>query len=328
MPRPSQPQQRSSKRASRGTHTRYCAPRSPPLPRENLAILSRGGSHNPARDDDRYRQLQQLLAEAETGFGAGWSDAAARACREVADATANSSDVSDAVLGLAALDLWGDALADSAQWPALVEVSRRAMLSRGALDTRADRIRARAHLRAGMALDRLGDPGAAIATYEALDRLVADLGDDEIMTARQQAVYNRAVLIDDLGDRAAAILAYDHVLAVHAISRPSPTRVLRQIKALRNQALLFASAGDLARAAGAHQRVLGLGAGAVGAEVTERVRGSAFALAEACARLGDYATAADTYDWIRSHPGIGSSPAELRTAAAGAKAARKQARRR
>ncbi len=231
------------------------------------------------------------------------------------------------MLGLAALDAWGGHLNETGQWPTLVEIARRGMLSRERLDYRAERMRARAYLRCGIALGQLGDRLAAIATYEALDALTAEVADDEVMTTRQQAVYNRAILIDDLGDVPAAIHAYAHVLAAHAVARETPERRLRQVKALRNQALLFETTGRVAEAASAHNHVLGLVAAAPDTALIERARPSAFALAECYTRLSDNAAAAQTYEWIRRQPFLQLSKAEQKHAAAAQRVAERAAKR-
>lgn len=303
------------------------------LARENLAVLSLSAEHpgsSAAGDDvsrDRYRVLRERLTAAEEHSEAGRLREAEDAWREVADTASGSPDPNLAVLGLAALDAWGGYLNETRQWPTLVEVARRGMLSRGQLDYRAERMRARAYLRCGIALGHVGDGLAAIASYEALDSLTAAVADDEVMTTRQQAVYNRAILIDDLGDSPAAIHAYAHALAVHAVARDTPERRLRQVKALRNQALLLEAAGRIAEAASAHNHVLGLAAAAPDAALIERARPSAFTLAECYTRLSDYVAAAQTYEWIRTQPFLGLSKAEQKNAATAQRVAERSAKR-
>lgn len=312
------------------------------LARENLQVLSLAAGHagsvggvgaagavGPAGDAsrDRYRLLRERLTSAEECAAAGRFREAEESWRNVAHEASGSPDPNLSVLGLAALDAWGGYLNDTGQWPTLVDVARRGMLSRERLDYRAERMRARAYLRCGIALGQTGDGFAAIATYEALDALTAVVADDEVMTTRQQAVYNRAILIDDIGDPQAAIHAYAHVLAVHAVARETPERRLRQVKALRNQALLLDAAGRIAEAAGAHNHVLGLTAAAPDAALIERARPSAFALAECYTRLADHAAAAQTYEWIRTQPFVGLSKADLKRAASAQRDAERAAKR-
>lgn len=312
------------------------------LARENLQVLSLAAGHagsvggvgaagavGPAGDAsrDRYRLLRERLTSAEECAAAGRFREAEESWRNVAHEASGSPDPNLSVLGLAALDAWGGYLNDTGQWPTLVDVARRGMLSRERLDYRAERMRARAYLRCGIALGQTGDGFAAIATYEALDALTAVVADDEVMTTRQQAVYNRAVLIDDIGDPQAAIHAYAHVLAVHAVARETPERRLRQVKALRNQALLLEAAGRIAETAGAHNHVLGLTAAAPDAALIERARPSAFALAECYTRLADHAAAAQTYEWIRTQPFLGLSKADLKRAASAQRDAERAAKR-
>lgn len=318
------------------------------LARENLQVLSLSAGHAGSVGDtgavggagaagaagaagdasrDRYRLLRERLTSAEERAAAGRFREAEEAWRNVADEASGSSDPNLSVLGLAALDAWAGYLNDTGQWPTLVDVARRGMLSRERLDYRAERMRARAYLRCGIALGQTGDALAAIATYEALDALTAVVADEEVMTTRQQAVYNRAILIDDIGHPQAAIHAYAHVLAVHAVARETPERRLRQVKALRNQALLLEAAGRIAEAAGAHNHVLGLTSVAPDAALIERARPSAFTLAECYTRLADHAAAAQTYEWIRTQPFLGLSKADLKRAASAQRDAERAAKR-
>jgi len=300
------------------------------LAHENLAVLSLTPSPAAAstvESEARYRALRDRLTEAEQQYDTGQAELAARQWRAIADIAAGSPDPNVAVLGLAALDLLGGYLNDSRQWPALIEIAQRAMLTRGHLDFRAERMRARAYLRFGIAQSFIGDPRSALSAYESLDALVATSTDDELMTARQQAVYNRAVLIDDLGDAQAAIAAYDHVLAVHAASRDSQPRRLRRVKALRNKARLLNDLNLIVETAHANRQILDIAVGNPDPELSERARTSAFELARCYTRLGDPTSAAQTYSWIRSQPSLGFTAADIRTAAHAQKMAEREARR-
>ncbi|KRC62513.1 hypothetical protein ASE14_01370 [Agromyces sp. Root81] len=300
------------------------------LARENLTVLtlsSASTSPSTSESDARARALRDRLYAADDLYESGRTEEAAREWRALVDATSGTHDHNLAVLGLAALDMWGGYLNDTKQWSELVDVARRAMVSRERLDYRAERMRARAYLRFGIAHGQVGDPQSALAAYEALDQLVAAVTDDEVMTTRQQAVYNRAVLIDDIGDAEAAINAYDHVLAVHAISRDSPSRRLRRVKALRNQARLLDDLNRIAEAASAHRQVLDIASGNPAPDLNERARLSAFSLAECYTRLGEHVSAAQTYAWVRSHTSLGFTKADIRTAARAQKAAERESRR-
>lgn len=300
------------------------------LARENLAVLSLTASATTASTSEseaQYRALREQLDVADQQYNAGDAELAARQWRAIADIAVGSPDPNTALLGLAALDMLGGHLNDTRQWPALVEVAQRAMLTRGDLDYRAERMRASAYLRFGIAQSFIGDPRSALTAYESLDALVAASTDDEVMTTRQQAVYNRAVLIDDTGDAGAAITAYDHVLAVHGVSRDSQPRRLRRVKALRNKARLLDDLNLVVEAAHAHRQILDIATGNADPDLSERARASAFDLARCYAKLGDPSLAAHTYAWIRSQPSLGFTGAELRTAAQSQKGAERDARR-
>ncbi|MDR6865882.1 tetratricopeptide (TPR) repeat protein [Microbacterium resistens] len=301
------------------------------LARENLTVLSLA-LPSPATATDaggaRYRALRDRLLTADELLNTGRGEEAARLWQATIDETAGDPDTETALLGLAAMDVWSAELAEAGRWAAVADLSRRATVIREGMDHRAGQIRARAYLRLALALSRLGDPRAAVATYEALDGLVAGSEDDEIVTARQQAAYNRAVLLDDLGEVDAALYAYDHVLAVHTARIDSASQRLRRVKALRNKALILDGLGRIAEAAGAHRLILDIATAAPDAELNQRARASAFDLAACFTRLGDPASAAATYAWVRTAVGLGLSDAEVRSAVRSQKVAEKEARRR
>lgn len=298
------------------------------LARENLRILAltaeRPGS---AGADPGYRALRDRLYAADALDEEGRVEEAVPVWRAVADEAAASADADTAMLGLAALDAWSAHLEETGRWHELHDVARRALVIRPDADGRAERVRARAHLRLATALHRLGDPRSAVAVHEALEVLVAGAEDDDLVAARQQGAYNRAVLLDDLGETEAALAAYDHVLAVHVARVDSPARRLRRVKALRNKALLLEGLGRVAETAGAHRLVLDIAVAAPDEELAARARPSAFALAECFTRLGDQASAAATYAWIRTAIGLGFTDADLRAAARAQKTAEREARR-
>lgn len=300
------------------------------LARENLNVISLSGPHtSPPRDDNerQYRDLRDRLYLADEKFDAGYADEAEQEWKAVADVTAGSADPRIALLGLAALDAWGGYLNDTGRWEQVLIVARRGMVMGEGMDYRAARTRARAYLRFGIAQGRIGDPRAAIATYEALDALTAQSSDDEIATTRQQALYNRAILIDDIGDPRAAIEAYDHVVAVHQSSTDSRTRRLRQVKALRNKALLLDNLGHITEVAMTHKLILDIVLRAPDQELNERARLSAFDLAGCYARLGDHSSAAGTYEWISTDQRLGFSTNDIKSAKRAHKGAQRQARR-
>ncbi|WOH17848.1 hypothetical protein IRJ34_16055 [Paenarthrobacter sp. GOM3] len=297
------------------------------LARENLTVLSLARAGDGQASTERqaeYRALRERLYASDEAYESGNRDFAEQEWRNIADAVSGTADPHFALLGLAALDAWAGHLTESGRWPELIDVARRAMVMDDGMDFRAKRIRARAHLRLGIAQGRLSDPLSAIASYEALDAMARGSGDDEIATIREQAAYNRAVLIDDLGDARAALIAYDHALAVHGDSTDSPNRRLRCIKALRNKVLLLENFGLLAEAAGAHKQILDIASRAPGPEVNERGRLSAFGLAECFARLGDHASARQAYEWIQANPWLGFTPVDLKAAKRGMKFAKRQ----
>lgn len=296
--------------------------------RENLHILSLSSAAADADDEAaaRYRSVRDRLYAADEFAERGRIAEAEQRWRAVIDETAGTEDLDLAMLRLAALDAWAGWVEEAGSWEQLAALARQATIVRAGSDARAERVRARAYLRLGIALGRLGDPRGAIQAYEALDALAAGSSDGEIATTRQQAVYNRAVTIDDLGDGLAALAAYEHAVAVHGQALATTSGRLRCAKALRNQALIFAGLGRVAEAAGAHRRVLDLAAGSTDPQLLERVRRSAFDLAAAFATLGDHASAASTYAWIRSAPHLGFSSDETRTAARAEKQARRLAR--
>ena len=189
-----------------------------------LAISSPTDAAPASVGEARYRDLRGRLYEADRAVDEGRHADAEEVLAAIAADTVADPDQNIVMLGLAALDVLGGLLVDARRWEELVAVARSAALRRPGLDTRARRVHARGHLRLGIALGRLGEERAAIEAYEALERLADGSTDGDIMSAREVAAYNRAVLIDDLGDPVAAITAYDHVLAVHDRSVDSPER--------------------------------------------------------------------------------------------------------
>ncbi|WP_341941239.1 hypothetical protein [Microbacterium sp. LWH10-1.2] len=297
--------------------------------RENLRILSLLPGADAASGDaatERYRSLRDRLYAADELAEKGRVAEAEGLWRGVVEESAGTDDVDVAMLRLAALDAWAGWLQDAKYWEQVATLARQATVIRAGSDLRAERVQARAYLRLGMALGALGDPRGAIAAYEALDALAEGETDGELATTRQQGVYNRAIMIDEIGDVAGALAAYEHVVAVHGQSVDTASGRLRCAKALRNQAILFGGLGRTAEAAGAHRRVLDIGAGTADADLEVRVRASAFDLAGCFAALGDHASEAATYAWIRSAPHLGLSAAEVRSAARAEKVARRRAR--
>lgn len=220
------------------------------------------------------------------------------------------------------------ALADAHRWEEQADVARRAAVLPAGTDTRALRIRARAHLRLASALGKVGNPHGAIAAYEALGALEVGTTDDELVEARQLAAYNRAVMIDDLGDARAALDAYDHALSVEPWAVTTPGRRLRRVRTLRNKALLLAGFGWWPHAVATHREIVDIAVSAPDAEVNVRGRASAFDLADALGRIGDHAAAAQTYAWIPTATALGFSREETKRAAALGKQAAKASRRR
>ncbi len=295
--------------------------------RENLHILTLSGSTDAeALAPAGYGSLRDRLYAADELAQRGRITEAEQRWSAVIDETAGAEHPDLAMLRLAALDAWAGYAEEVGRWEQVAALARQATIIRAGADTRAERVRARAHLRLGVAFGRLGDPRGAIRAYEALDALAAGSSDGDIATARQQAVYNRAVTIDDLGDGLAALAAYEHAVAVHGQSPASAGGRLRCAKALRNQALIFAGLGRVAEAAGAHRRVLDLAAGSTDPQLLERVKKSAFDLAAAFSALRDHASAASTYAWMRSAAHLGFSADEMRTAARAEKQARRLSR--
>jgi len=297
--------------------------------KENLRILMLLPAGETATSDAataRYRSLRDRLYATDKLAEHGQIAEAEQTWSAIVEETAGTDDVDIAMLRLAALDAWAGWMQDAGYWEQVAALARQATITRSGADLRAERVQIRAHLRLGMALAKLGDPRGAIATYEALDTLAADSTDSDVSVARQQAVYNRAVMIDDIGDTAGALDAYEHVVAVHGRSIDSPSGRLRCAKALRNQALIFAGLGRLAEAAGAHRRVLDLAAGSTDPQLLERVKSSAFDLAGSFTMLGDHTSAASTYAWIGAAAHLSISAEERRTAARAEKRARRMAR--
>lgn len=292
------------------------------LARENTRILTTTtttGSPGSAL----YRSLHDRLYAADDLAEKGQLAEAETHWASIIDATAQADDVDLAMLRLAALDAWAGHAQDAGRWKQVAELSGQATVLHPGADTRAERVQARAYFRLGVALTRVGSPRDAVAAYEALDVLGAGSHDHDVRVARQQAAYNRAVAIDDLGDSHAAIAAYDRVVAVHNESVDTPTGRLRIAKALRNQAVLFTSLGRPADAAAAHRRVLDLAAGALEPELLTRVKDSAFELAAAFSALGDHSSALATYTWIRATPQLTLSPTESRDLARREKSAKR-----
>ncbi|MDH6283781.1 hypothetical protein [Prescottella agglutinans] len=275
----------------------------------------------------RYRDLRERLGDADRAVTEGRRADAETLLRQVAAEACADVDTNIVMIGLAASDVLGGLLLEAGRWEELVAVARTAALRRPELDTRAHRVNARAQLRLGIALGRLGDAPAAIEAYETLDRFTAGEDDGDVVSAREVAAYNRAVLIDELGDPVAAIVAYDHVLAVHDRSVDSAARRLRRTKALRNKALLLTGLGRLADAVHAHRSILDIACAFPDAEVAERGRKSAFDLAACYTQLGQHRAASDLYTWMRSAHHLGFTRGELANITSAAKRAARDARR-
>ncbi|WFR83271.1 hypothetical protein [Arthrobacter sp. Y-9] len=299
------------------------------LARENLGILSVPAvAQSDSASGARYRDLRARLDEADRAVKAGHLAHAETVLRSITDdGGARPTDQATVLLVLAALDALGGLLEDAGRWEELSLVAGRAAPPRPDLDTRAARINARAHLRLARAQAQLGDPSSALNVYDALDRFADGSQDGDIVSARETALYNRAVLLDDLGDVHAALVAYDRLLWVQQASASSPERRLRAVKALRNKSLLLDRLALFADSAAAHRQVLDIAGAAPEPAVLQRARSSAFALATCFAQLGDHRSAADTYAWIRTAHHFGFSPDELREAANLLKLAQKAAKR-
>ncbi|MBO9705199.1 MAG: hypothetical protein J7474_06765, partial [Arthrobacter sp.] len=228
------------------------------LARENLGILSVPAvAQSDSASGARYRDLRARLDEADRAVKAGHLAHAEAVLRSITDDDgARPTDQATVLLVLAALDALGGLLEDAGRWEELSLVAGRAAPPRPDLDTRAARINARAHLRLARAQAQLGDPSSALNVYDALDRFADGSQDGDIVSARETALYNRAVLLDDLGDVHAALAAYDRLLWVQQASVPSPERRLRAVKALRNKSLLLDRLALFADSATAHRQVL------------------------------------------------------------------------
>ncbi|MET4613576.1 tetratricopeptide (TPR) repeat protein [Rhodococcus sp. PvR044] len=292
-----------------------------------LAISSPTDAAPASAGEARYRDLRERLYEADRLVDEGRRADAETLLAAVAADTGADPDENIVMLGLAALDVLGGLLVDAGRWEELVAVARGAALRRPGLDTRARRVHARGHLRLGIALARLGEERAAIEAYEALGRLADGSTDGDIVSAREVAAYNRAVLIDDLGDPVAAITAYDHVLAVHDLSVDSAERRLRRVKTLRNKALLLTGLGRLHETSNAHRMILDIAGAFPDPEVAERARKSAFDLAACYSRLGQHRAASDLYTWMRSVRHLGFTRDELKSIARSAKNAARESKR-
>ncbi|MEZ2370544.1 tetratricopeptide repeat protein [Arthrobacter sp. RCC_34] len=299
------------------------------LARENLGILSVPAMvQSDSASGARYRDLRARLDEADRAVKGGQVAHAEAVLRSITDdAGPRPTDQATVLLVLAALDALGGLLEDAGRWEELSLVAGRAAPPRPDLDTRAARINARAHLRLARAQAQLGDPASALNVYDALDRFAEGSHDGDIVSARETALYNRAVLLDDLGDVHGALTAYDRLLWVQHAAVPSPERRLRAVKALRNKSLLLDRLALFADSATAHRQVLDIAGAAPEPAVLQRARSSAFALATCFARLGDHRSAADTYAWIRTAHHFGFSPEELREAGGLLKLAQKAAKR-
>ncbi|MGW8482604.1 hypothetical protein ACWGJP_05655 [Microbacterium sp. NPDC055903] len=300
------------------------------LAQQNARILRVSHDAAPSSDDaatGRYRELRDRLYAADGLVEQGRLAEAESEWKTIVEVTAGTSDVDLAMLRLAALDVWAGRMEAAAYWEQLEMLARQATLVRVGSDLRALRVQARAYARLGTALGKRGDLRGAVAAYEALDALAADSTDGDVVLARQQGVYNRAIMLDDLGDAAATIDAYEHVVAVHAATRDSATGRLRCAKALRNLALVLAQLGRTAEVAGAHRRVLDLLGASADGELLQRVKASAFDLAGSFAALGDHGSEAATYAWMRATPSLGLTAAEARSLAKAEKTARRLARR-
>ncbi|GAB2642789.1 hypothetical protein GCM10027068_22980 [Prescottella soli] len=292
-----------------------------------LAISSPTDGVPASAGEARYRELRERLYRADSAIDEGRHADAEALLSAIAAETGADPDPNVVMLGLAALDVLGGLLLEAGRWEELVDVARRAALRRPDLDTRARRVQARGHLRLGIALGRLGEQRAAIEAYEALERLSDGSSDGDIVTAREVAAYNRAVLIDDLGDPVAALTAYDHALRIHDLSVDSPERRLRRIKCLRNKALLLTGLGRIHETAAAHRMILDIAGMSPDAAIAERARRSAFDLAACYTQLGRHRAASDLYSWMRAAHHLGFARDELASIKSAAKKAARSSRR-
>ncbi len=131
-------------------------------------------------------------------------------------------------------------------------------------------------------LSKIGDTDRARHLYD----LVADaerpeqITDDEHITAVSQAMYNRAVLLDERGDAPAAAAAYDLMIAAHRSWPDSAPRRLRLVKAHRNRAESLATLGYTADAALGHRAAVDLARGGPGEDLRTRLADSLGRFAE------------------------------------------------
>ncbi|SDD72900.1 hypothetical protein [Rhodococcus tukisamuensis] len=295
--------------------------------RRILEITSPTDAAPASAGEARYRDLRERLYGADRAVDEGRRADAEEILAAIAADTVVDPDENIVMLGLAALDVLGGLLLDAGRWEELVAAARSAALRRPGLDTRARRVHARGHLRLGIALGRLGEEGAAIEAYEALERLADGATDGDIVNAREVATYNRAVLVDGLGDPVAAIAAYDHVLRIHDQSVDSAERRLRRVKTLRNKALLLTGLGRLPDATHAHRTILDIAGAFPDAEIAARGRKSAFDLAACYTRLGQHRVASDLYTWMRSARHLGFTRDELKSITRSAKTAARESKR-
>lgn len=300
------------------------------LATDNLRILRALGPAPDASEDAtaaRVRALRERLYAADPLLEQGRLAEAEALLLQVIDQASGSAHPEEALIGLAAADALSGALMEAGQWEAVVKISRRAVVAPAGLDHRGARIRARAHVRLGIALGRLGDVSGALSAYDALETLSAGDTDDEVASSRQTAAYNRAVLLDDAGAVPEAIEAYRHAVRIHGEVVSTPGRRLRQVKALRNLALLLDGSARLDEAAQAHRQILDLALPAPDADLAERARASAFDLARLYDRMGHPQAASDLYGWIGTAGALGFSRPEQAAAAREARAAARRARR-
>ncbi|MEV7973476.1 hypothetical protein [Cellulomonas sp. NPDC089187] len=290
------------------------------IARENARIVAVATA---AAGAGAYRVLRDRVQAADDLAAQGRIAEAEPLWHSIVAETTGATDPDLVVLRLAALDVWAGWMQEAGRWEQVAQLSQQAAVLPSQADSRAHRVQARAHLRLGMALTKLGDHRGAIRAYEALDALAAGTSDLDTAVSRQQAVYNRAVLIDELGDPLGALAAYEHVVAVHGQHLETAGGHLRCAKALRNQAATFTELGRTAEAAGAHRRVLDLVAVSTDPELMIRAKKSGFDLAAACTMLGDFPCAVATYAWMRSTPQLGLSAAELREVTRAEKNARR-----
>lgn len=299
------------------------------MPAESALVGSaqQPGPVNPVQAAGSYDELAASLDEAEGFSRRGQPAEAYPRYRSIMERGYTSDDRRIQLLGASAgHDLIFD-LAAAERWPTLIDEVEPYLASLDRLDgVRASRCRAWAWVRLAQAYAKMGDPQRGIATYRRLEQ-ATNADDSDVAEAVSLGLYNAAVLLDEQENRDEALAAYDRLVQFHSGQRVDRAQSLRELKALRNRALLLTRLGRPRDAADTYRRAIELVGANADPDFAGRGRQSAYDLAHAQTIAGDHHGAVETYQRMLSPAPPAFPAAEQSQIKDLLKAAKKTARR-